>query len=60
MKEYIINSEKYGTYKVLLDDDDYKYFIDNNITLSLHGAKRYKIHTFNLKENVMMVKRDGY
>ena len=42
MKEYIINSNKYGSFTVLLDDEDYQYFIDNNITLSLHGAKRYK------------------
>ena len=42
MKEYIINSNKYGKFTVLLDDEDYKYFVGNNITLSLHGAKRYK------------------
>lgn len=42
MKEYIIHSDKYGTFNVLLDDEDYEYFISNNITLSLHGAKRYK------------------
>ena len=42
MKEYMIDSNKYGTFKVLLDDDDYEYFINNNITLSLHGAKKYK------------------
>ena len=42
MKEYIIHSDKYGDFKVLLDDEDYKYFIDNDITLSIHGAKRYK------------------
>lgn len=42
MKEYIINSNKYGSFTVLLDDEDYQYFMDNNITLSLHGAKKYK------------------
>ena len=42
MKEYIINSNKYGSFTVLLDDEGYQYFIDNNITLSLNNAKRYK------------------
>lgn len=42
MKEYIIHSDKYGDFKVLLDDEDYNYFIDNKIKLCLHGAKKYK------------------
>lgn len=42
MKEYIIHSDKYGEFKVLLDDGDYEYFVENNIKLCLHGAKRYK------------------
>ena len=33
MKEYIINSKKYGNIKVLLDDEDYDNIINNNIIL---------------------------
>lgn len=42
MKEYIINSKKYGTKTVLLDDDDYDRVIKENCSLSVTYDKTIK------------------
>lgn len=39
MKEYIINSPKYGVHKVLLDDEDYERIMSSNIKLRLRKDK---------------------
>jgi hypothetical protein len=37
----MVHSKKYGDKKVILDADVYKYIVDNDIVLTLHGAKKY-------------------
>lgn len=39
MKEYVINSKKYGTKIVLLDDEDYEMIISKNINVHLRYDK---------------------
>lgn len=52
MKEYIINSKKYGRKIVLLDDEDYYHVISSNIKLRL---RRDKCNVFYIVFNTPMV-----
>lgn len=49
----MIHSDKYGDFTVLLDDEDYDYFIKNNITLSIHRAKKYKTPYIQFKRKCL-------
>lgn len=44
MKKYIINSKTHGKKIVLLDDEDYDYFVNNNIKLWINYAPT--VHNF--------------
>lgn len=55
MKEYIINSKKYGTKTVLLDDDDYDRIKKNNIHLLLAYDKTINGFYVNFKTSPLGV-----
>lgn len=52
MKEYIINSKKYGPVIILLDDSDYDRIIKLGIRLTLSKSNKHKDETYYVRFNL--------
>lgn len=55
MKEYVINSKKYGRHVVLLDDEDYDRVVKERYSLALSYDKTIKIFMLYLQRNQSVV-----